>query len=145
MMTNQNSLTMKKLFCSLLTSAAVFTVAGSASAAGLGAGAGLGANVGAGTRGNAGMEAALAAGAHAEGAAGVNANGSAGGRMSTEGSVNQNSQVLPEATRGSERAHERMNQMASEHEQAADAEATSRQSVKAHHKGKSTAKGKMPQ
>ncbi len=143
MMTNQNSLTLNKLFCSLLTSVAIFTFTGSASAAGLGVGAGMGANVGAGAGGNAGMEAG--AGAQAEGSAGVNANSSAGDRMSTEGRANQNSQVKPGATRGMERAHERMNGMGSEHEQATDAQATSRRSVKAHHKGKSTAKGKMQQ
>ena len=140
-MTNQNSLTMKKLFCSLLASAAVFTVAGSATAAGLG----VDANAGAGSRSNAGMEAPLAAGVHAEGSAGVSANSPAGNRMGAQGSANQNSQVLPEATRGTERAHEQMNQMGSGHEQATDAEATSRQSVKARHKGKSTAKGKLQQ
>jgi len=143
MMTHQNSLVMKKIFCSLLTSAAVFTFAASASAAGLGGGAGMGANVGAGAGGNAGMDAPAGASVQAEGSAGVNANSSAGDHMSTEGGANQNSQVRPGATSGLDRAQERMSQMGSEHEQATEAEAASKPSVKARHKGKSTAKIKQ--
>ncbi|MHB1333994.1 MAG: hypothetical protein ACYCY1_15495 [Sulfuriferula sp.] len=135
LMTNQNPLTMKRIFCSLLSGAALFAVAGSASAVGVGAG--LDANVGAGARGNAGMEAPTAAGAHAEGSAGMNQQGSS--HMSTEGSANQNSQMSPESTKGMDRAHERMNGMGSEH-QAPGAGTKTKQSVKSHHKVKSKAK-----
>lgn len=123
MMANKNSLNMKKLLGSLLTGAAIFTVAGSASATG--------------------MDTPATVGAHAGGLAGSDMNSS--GHMSTEGNANQNSQMSPGATRSIERAHERMNEMGSEHERATVAETTSKHLTKARHKGKSMAKGQMQQ
>ncbi|MES2366732.1 MAG: hypothetical protein V4563_12685 [Pseudomonadota bacterium] len=135
LMINRNPLTKKKIFCSLLGGAAIFALAGSASAVGLDA------NVSAGARGNTGsMEApaAASAGVNASGSAGANTQGSS--HMSAEGNTNQNSRMTPESTKGMERAHERMSGMGSEHEQAAHAGTKTQHSIKSHHKVKSKAK-----
>lgn len=69
---------------------------------------GVGANVGVQTQGNAGTSAA----------GGARVEGSSDARVNTHENLNQNDQKLPDATRGTERAQERMNAAGAEHEQA---------------------------
>jgi len=136
MMTKQNALRMKKLFCSVLGSATIFAVASSASAVGLGGNA----NVGAGVSSGADTSAPAGATATVGGSAGMNAADS--NHRGGEGNPNQNSQTSPNATRDMERAHERMNGMGSEHEQATDAKTRTKRSAKSHHKAKASVKMK---
>lgn len=126
MMTKQNSLRMKNIFCSVLGSAAIFAVASSASAIGLGGNA----NVGAGVGSSANTSAPAGATATVGGTAGMNAADSI--HPGREGNPNQNSQTSPNASRDMEPAHERMNGMGSEH----DAKTRTKRSAKSHHRAK---------
>ena len=101
----------KKNLLGMVLAGASLAFAGLASAAGLGAGLGVGANINAQVGGQAG--------------------GGASTHMSAEGSLNQNSQMRPDASRGMDRAQERMNAMGMEHEMATELEASSKQTVKA--------------
>ena len=66
--------------------------------------------------------------------AGVQPQGNADARMKTEDKLNRNDQKLPEATRGMERAQERMNEAGAEHEQATTVGAKSKKHAKTKHK-----------
>ena len=118
--------TRSKLLGMLLVSIASVGFAAGASAVDVDVG--VGANVGvqaptAGAQGNAG---AATGGAHVDGAADA--------RMKTQDKLNHNDQKLPEATRGMERAQERMNEAGVEHEQATAVGTKSKKHAKKKHK-----------
>jgi len=79
---------------------------------------GVGANVGVQTQGTAGTP-----------AAGARVDESSDARVSTHQNINQNDQKLPDASRGMERAQERMNAVGAEHEQATTVGAKSKKHV----------------
>jgi hypothetical protein len=118
--------TRSKLLGMLLGGIASVGFAAGASAVDVGVGANVGVqapNVGVQTQGNAG---ASTGGAHVDGGADA--------RMKTQDKLNRNDQKLPEATRGMERAQERMNEAGAEHEQATAVGAKSKKHAKKKHK-----------
>lgn len=117
----------KKNLLSMMLAGAGIAFAASASAANVGAGVGVGANVNA----QAGSQNGVKAGG------GAQMDGSADAQMSPEGSLNQNSQMLPDATRGLDRAQERMSPMGAEIEQAGKIE-TDKKTAKRKRDKKST-------
>lgn len=124
MMTYAKSPALKNLLYAVLTTAGLM-VAGGASAADLGVGTKADVEV----QGDVGTP-----------AGGAKIEGSAESGVSTEGSLNQNAQGQPEATRGLDRAQERMSPMGKEHEQATELEGATEESLKARKGSKTTGK-----
>ena len=114
--------TRSKLLGILLVGIASAGFAAGASAVDVGVGANAGVqapNAGVQTQGNVG---AATGGAHVDGGADAH--------MKTQDKLNSNDQKLPEATRGMERAQERMNEAGAEHEQATTVGAKSKKHAK---------------
>ena len=114
--------TRSKLLGMLLVGIASVGFAACASAVDVGVGANVGVqapNAGVQTQGTVGTS---TGGAHVDGGADA--------RMKTQDNFNQNDQKLPDATRGKERAQERMNEAGTEHEQATTVGAKSKKYAK---------------
>lgn len=120
----------KQNLLGIMLAGAGIAFAANASAANVGAGVGVG--VGADVNAQAGSQNGVKAGG------GAQMDGSADAQMSPEGSLNQNSQMLPDATRGMDRAQERMSPMGAEVEQATGKKETDKKTAKRKRDKKST-------